>query len=163
MPNTSNLETAIRIAVAAHAGQVDKGGAPYVTHPLRLMNEVDGEDAKIVAVLHDVVEDTAVGIEDLRREGFGERVLAALALVTHRRDEPYADYVVRCKADPVARRVKLADLADNSRLERCILRPERIERDLARLHRYVLSYKFLTDQLSEVDYRSLMSRYGELD
>ena len=159
----ANLERAIAIAVAAHAGQVDKEGAPYITHPLRLMEAVEGEAAKIVAVLHDVVEDTAVTMEDLRREGFSAEVLGALALVTHRKEEPYADYVVRAKGDPVARAVKLADLADNCRLERCILRPERVKRDLARIHRYVLSYKFLTDQIGESEYRALMAEYGELD
>ena len=126
----STLETAIRIAVTAHAGQRDKGGEAYITHPLRLMAAVDGEEAKIVAVLHDVIEDTAVTIDDLRRERFSETVLTAVACVTHRRDEPYADYIVRCKRHPLARQVKLADLADNSRLDRCILRVERIARDL---------------------------------
>jgi hypothetical protein len=159
----STLETAIRIAVTAHAGQVDKGGAAYITHPLRLMAAVESEEARIVAVLHDVIEDTAVTLEDLRREGFSEDVLTAVACVTHRRDEPYADYVVRCKSHPLAREVKLADLADNSRLDRCILRVERMARDLARLHRYVLSYKFLTEQLSEQAYRSFMALHGELD
>lgn len=158
----ATLEAAIRIAVAAHAGQSDKGGAPYITHPLRLMAAVDGESAKIVALLHDVIEDTSVGLDDLRREGFSEDVLSAVDILTHRRNEPYADYVVRCKSHPLARQVKLADLADNSRLDRCILRVERIARDLARMHRYALSYKFLTDRLGESDYRSLMAVYGEL-
>jgi hypothetical protein len=159
----SPLETALRVAIAAHAGQTDKGGAPYITHPLRLMATVDGEEAKIVALLHDVVEDTTVSLDDLRREGFSEAVLAAVDCVTHRREQPYADYVVGCKNNPITRQVKLADLTDNSRLDRCILRSARIARDLARLHRYVLSYKFLTDALSEAEYRSLMKQYGELD
>ncbi len=159
----STLETAIRIAVAAHAGQTDKGGAPYITHPLRLMAAVDEEEAKIVALLHDVVEDTAVGLDDLSREGFSEDILNAVDILTHRRNEPYADYVVGCKSNPLARQVKLADLADNSRLDRCILRVERIAMDLARIHRYLLSYKFLTDRLGESDYRSLMAVHGGLD
>src|SRR6188768_414379 len=98
----SNLEKAIRIAVAAHAGQTDKGGAPYITHPLRLMAAVETEEEKIVALLHDVVEDTTVTLDDLRREGFSDSVLAGVACVTHRRDEPYAEYVIRCKHNPVA-------------------------------------------------------------
>lgn len=159
----STLEAAIRIAVTAHAGQLDKGGEAYITHPLRLMAAVDGEETKMVAVLHDVIEDTTVTLEDLRREGFSETVLAGAACVTHGREEPYADYVVRCKSHPLARQVKLADLLDNSRLDRCILRVERIARDLARIHRYVLSYKFLTDRLGEKEYRSLMALYGELE
>jgi hypothetical protein len=77
--------------------------------------------------------------------------------VTHRQDEPYADYVVRCKGEEVARRVKLADLEDNWRLDRTLLRPQRFGADVARLHRYVLSYKFLTDQITEQQYRSLMA------
>jgi (p)ppGpp synthase/HD superfamily hydrolase len=158
----SGLETAIRVAVSAHAGQTDKGGSPYITHPLRLMDSVETEEEKIVAVLHDVVEDTKVTIDDLKREGFGENVLSGVLCVTHRRDEPYADYVVRCKHHPIARQVKLADLIDNTRLDRCILRVERVERDLARMHRYLLSYKFLKDELSEPDYRALMRKYGEL-
>jgi hypothetical protein len=94
----STLENAIRIAVMAHAGQTDKGGAAYITHPLRLLAAVEPEEAKMVAVLHDVVEDTTVTVEDLRREGFGEGVVAGVACVTHRRGEPYADYVIRCKS-----------------------------------------------------------------
>jgi (p)ppGpp synthase/HD superfamily hydrolase len=152
----ATIEKALQIAARAHEGQKDKEGLPYILHPLRVMHAVQGEDARVVAVLHDVVEDTAVTVEDLRQAGFSERILSALLLVTHRKDEPYADYVVRCKADDVARRVKLADLEDNSRLPRTILRPDRLERDLARIRRYVLSYKFLTDQLSEEQYRLLM-------
>jgi len=159
----ATLEKAISIAVSAHAGQLDKDGAPYITHPLRVMAAVEGEDAKIVGVLHDVVEDTAVTIDDLRRGGFSEDLLVGVECVTHRRDVPYADYVVRCKNHPLARQVKLADLADNSRPERVLLRADRIDRDLARIHRYILSYKFLIDRLSESEYRSLMAVYGELD
>jgi hypothetical protein len=127
------------------------------------MAAVEGDDAKIVAILHDVIEDTSVTIDDLRRDGFSEDLLAGVECVTHRPEDPYTDYVVRCKNHPLARQIKLADLVDNSRPERCLLRVERIDRDWARIHRYILSYKFLTDRLSESDYRSLMAVYGELD
>ncbi len=83
-----------------------------------------------------------------------------MVCVTHGKEEPYADYVVRCKADEVARRVKLADLEDNSRLDRMMLRPERFQGDLARLRRYALSYKFLTDQITEQEYRRLLGEAG---
>lgn len=159
----ATLEKAIRIATTAHSGQRDKDGAPYITHPLRVVAAVEGDDAKIIAILHDVIEDTSVTIDDLRRDGFSESLLNGVECVTHRREDPYTDYVVRCKNHPLARKVKLADLADNSRPERCILRVDRIDRDLARIHRYLLSYKFLIDRLSESDYRSLMALYGELD
>jgi hypothetical protein len=153
----ATIEKAIQIAAGAHEGQKQKDGSPYILHPLRVTHVVQGENTQIVAVLHDIIEDTAVTAEDPRQAGFSERVLSALLLVTHRKDEPYADYVVRCKADDIARRVKLADLEDNSRLPRTLLRPDRLERDLARIRRYVLSDKFLTDQLSEKEYRSLMA------
>jgi (p)ppGpp synthase/HD superfamily hydrolase len=158
----ANLETAIRVAVTGHAGQTDKEGLPYITHPLRLMHAVTDDAAKIVAVLHDVVEDTSVTLDDLRREGFSEAILASVARVTHQKDQPYADYVVACKPDPVAKAVKLADLTDNCSLHRCLLRPNQVARDLARIHRYVLSYKYLTDKLSEEEYRGLMKEHGEL-
>jgi hypothetical protein len=105
---------------------------------------------------HDVIEDTSVTAEDLRRAGFAEKIVAAVECVTHAKNESYADYVVRCKANPIARQVKLADLKDNSRLDRSILRPQRIDTDVARLRKYLLSYKFLTDQITEQQYRELM-------
>src|SRR5262249_31181412 len=141
----ATLEKALQIAAQAHARQKDKEGLPYILHPLRVLNGVEGEEAQIVAILHDVVEDTSVTLADLRQAGFSETVLAAVQCVTHGKDEPYAEYVVRCKANDIARQVKLADLQDNARLSRTILRPQRLQPDLARLHRYVLSYKFLTD------------------
>jgi hypothetical protein len=156
----ATIERALQIAARAHEGQKDKEGLPYVLHPLRMLLAVEGEEAQIVAVLHDVIEDTAVTEADLRQAGFGERVVAAVLCVTHRKEESYADYVVRCKGNDVARRVKLADLADNSRLDRTILRPPRLTADLARIHRYVLSHKFLTDQITEEQYRSLMEAEG---
>ena len=153
----ATIEKALQIAARAHEGQQDKDGRPYILHPLRVMAEVEGEEARIVAVLHDVVEDTAVTIDDLRQAGFGEEVIAAVLCVTHRKEEPYADYVVRCKANDIGRRVKLADLEDNWRLDRVLLRPDRLQADLARIRRYVLSYKFLTDQITEEQYRELMA------
>ena len=156
----ATIEKALQIAARAHEGQVDKEGLPYVLHPLRVMDGVDGTAAKVVAVLHDVIEDTPVTADDLRREGFDEAVVAAVTCVTHRQGEPYADYVVRCKGDDVARRVKLADLGDNARLDRTILRPDRMEHDLARIRRHVLSYKYLTDQITEEQYRAAMKGDG---
>jgi (p)ppGpp synthase/HD superfamily hydrolase len=145
--NMATIEKALQIAAKAHEGQKDKSGLPYILHPLRVMMRVEGEEAQMVAVLHDVIEDTSVTVADLRQAGFSEQVIAAVLCVTHQKDEPYADYVVRCKGNDVARRVKLADLEDNSRLDRILVRPQRFEADVARLRKYVLSYKFLTDQI----------------
>ena len=154
----ATIEKALQIAAKAHEGQKDKEGLPYILHPLRAMMSVTGEEAQIVAVLHDVIEDTSVTADDLRQAGFSEQIVAAVLCVTHRKDEPYADYVVRCKGNEIARQVKLADLKDNSRLDRTILRPARFDTDVARLAKYVLSYKFLTDQLTEQQYRALMEK-----
>jgi hypothetical protein len=156
----ATVEKALQIAAQAHEGQKDKEGQPYILHPLRVMKHVEGEAAQIVAILHDVVEDTQVTLDDLRRAGFTEAVLQAVQCVTHHKDQPYAEYVIACKDNPIARQVKLGDLADNCRLDRTILRPARLQRDLARIHRYFLSYRFLTDQITEQEYRSLMDQCG---
>jgi len=156
----SMLEIAIGIAVRAHAGQLDKEGQPYITHPMRVMASLVGEAAQCVGILHDVVEDTAITLDDLRAAGLSEAIVEAVSLVTHEKSEPYADYVVRCKPHAIARPVKLADLQDNTRLDRSLIRPDRIQADFARIHRYVLSYKFLTDGITEEQYRMLMKMYG---
>lgn len=153
----STLADAIRLAMERHAGQTEKpGGTPYVLHPLRVMERVKDPEAKVVAVLHDVVEDTPTTPDDLRRMGFPERVIQGILSVSRREGESYADFVVRAKADPLGKLVKLADLEDNFNLPRTLLRPDRLDSDLARLRRYALSYKFLTDELAEEQYRAAM-------
>jgi hypothetical protein len=156
----STIAKAIEIAARAHADQKDKEGGSYILHPLRVMMRVEGDPARMVAVLHDTIEDTSLTEEDLRREGFSEDVLAALQLVTHDSRDTYADYVVRCAGNPIAKQVKLADLEDNTRLDRALVRPASLERDLKRLHRYNLSYKFLTGAIKEDEYRQAMAAHG---
>lgn len=129
----STLERAIAIAAEAHAGQVDKGGAPYILHPLRVMLRLDDLEARMAGVLHDVLEDTEVTLERLRSEGFPEAVLSAIQSVTKVPGETYEAFVARAAEDPIGRRVKLADLADNSDLSR-IASPT--EQDLQRLEKY---------------------------
>ncbi len=114
----STLETAIRVAAEAHAGVLDRQNQPYILHAIRVMMGVDDPEARVVAVLHDVVEDTPVTLDRLRDHGFAEHILTSVDAVTHRDGESYADYVVRCKSDPVGRQVKLSDLRDNSRIDR---------------------------------------------
>ena len=115
----STLERAIVIAAEAHAGRTDKAGAPYILHPLRMMMDLISAEERIVAVLHDVCEDCpGWTFERLRGEGFSEEILAALDLVTKRKGEPYEDFALRAAANPIGRRVKLADLRDNSDLSR---------------------------------------------
>ena len=115
----STLERAIVIAAEAHAGITDKGGAPYILHPLRMMMDLTSAEERIVAVLHDVCEDCpGWTFERLRGEGFSEEILAALDSVTKREGEPYEGFALRAAANPIGRRVKLADLRDNSDLSR---------------------------------------------
>lgn len=128
------LQRAIEIAVEAHRDQVDKAGAPYVLHPLRLMLRVAGNDAMIAAVLHDVVEDTDWTIDRLRREGFSETVLAAIDCLTRRDGETYEEFIERAAVNPVARRVKLADLEDNMDIRRIRMFGPNAHDRLARYH-----------------------------
>lgn len=106
------------VALVAHAGARDKAGKPYIDHPARVAAAVEGDAAKAVAWLHDVVEDTACTLDDLRAGGFGEAVVRGVDGMTRREGEAYLDFVRRAAADPVARRVKLADVRDNMDLSR---------------------------------------------
>lgn len=110
---------AMRIAYAAHHGQLDYNGVPYIFHPIHLAEAMDDEFSCCAALLHDVVEDTAVTMEELARE-FPEEVIAALKMLTHDDDTPYFDYVWAIKSNPIARKVKLADLNHNSDQTRCV-------------------------------------------
>lgn len=129
----STLERAIAIAAEKHAGQTDKAGEPYILHPLRVMLRLSTEEERIAAVLHDVVEDCGVTLDDLRAEGFPSAVLRAIDSVTKRKDETYDAFVARAAVDPIGRRVKLADLEDNSDLSR-LANPT--DRDRERVKKY---------------------------
>ncbi|TFD59188.1 HD domain-containing protein [Cryobacterium suzukii] len=110
----SQLHDAITLARTAHAGQVDKLGAPYIYHPLAVMQRVRGTDAKIVAVLHDVVEDTEVTLDDLRCRGFSEEIVEAVDAVTKVKGASLAESMARVKASPLALVVKKADISHNA-------------------------------------------------
>ena len=136
----STLERAIEIAAMAHAGQIDKAGEAYILHPLRLMLTMDSNVGRIVAVLHDVVEDSGITLDQLRAEGFGEDALAAIDALTKRDGESKMDSAARAKDNPVALRVKLADNADNQDMTRI---GNVTEKDLARLEEYKRVRAFL--------------------
>jgi (p)ppGpp synthase/HD superfamily hydrolase len=130
------IEQAIAIAVKAHAGQTDKAGQPYILHPLRVMLRVQTPEERIAAVLHDVVEDCGVTLDELRAAGFPEAALEAVEILTHApqvSEEEYFDAIRRAAAHPIARRVKRADLEDNLDIRRIAVLTER---DLARLNKY---------------------------
>ncbi len=129
----TELERAISIAVERHAEQVDKAGWPYILHPLRVMFQMDTEAGMITAVLHDVVEDTPVTSRDLEREGFDNEVIAAIDSVTNRPGETYDDFIERAAANPIGRKVKMADLRDNLDISRIA---EPTQKDYERLKKY---------------------------
>jgi len=129
----SDLQRALEIAVDSHKSQRQKDGTPYALHPIRLSMSLQSEEQKIVALLHDVVEDTDWTFEDLIEEGFNDHVIEALRLLTHTDGSPYEDYIERLASNPLARAVKKADLADNMDLKRI---PEPSEKDFARLQKY---------------------------
>lgn len=117
---TEQTKNALKLCFAAHKEQLDKSGLPYVFHPFHLAEQMTDEITTVVALLHDVVEDTDYTLDQLRAMGFPEKAMEALALLTHDPTVPYMDYVAAIKPNPVARAVKLADLrhnSDRSRLE----------------------------------------------
>lgn len=109
----SSLEKAIQIAVLAHTQQKDRFGRPYILHPLRMLVRLDTEAEQIVAALHDVLEKSHWTLRELKKEGFAPEILAAVECLTKREGEPYLEYIRRARVDPLARRVKAADLHDH--------------------------------------------------
>ncbi|MDO5058620.1 MAG: HD domain-containing protein [Neisseria sp.] len=129
----ATLEKAIELAARYHAGQTDKGGSPYILHPLRVMMAVADERAKMAAVMHDLIEDTPLTAADLREHGFEEAVVEAVIALTKKRGENRIEAAHRAAANPIARQVKLADVADNMDLSRL---PVVSEKDLDRMAQY---------------------------
>ena len=129
----STLERAIEIATKAHLGQTDKGGEPYILHPLRVMLRMTTQEERIAAVLHDAVEDSEWTLDMLSQEGFPPSILHALDALTKRPGEDRISAARRAAADPLARAVKLADNAENSDLSRI---PNPSAKDLERMEQY---------------------------
>ena len=125
----ASLQRALEITVEAHKNQKQKDGTPYALHPIRLSLSLDTEEQKIVALLHDVVEDTEWTFEDLEREGFSGTIMAALRLLTHNDGSAYDEYVARLASNPLAKAVKMADLTDNMDFKRIPTPPKRTSPD----------------------------------
>ena len=158
----ATIDDALNLISRHFAGLTDEDGEPYVMHCIRVMQGVEGEHAKQVALMHDLVEDTPVTLEELRDRNFAPEVVEAVDLVTHPDAMSYADYVVRLKKNPIARQVKMSDLRDNSSIARVLYRPaESLEKDLRRIQKYILSYQFLQDRLSEDEYLKYMAMVQE--
>ena len=109
---------AMHIAYNAHHGQLDKSGAPYIFHPIHLAEQMENEASCCAALLHDVVEDTNITLEDLRKD-FPEEIVEAVRLLTHEKGVPDVEYLTAIKANPIALKVKLADNAHNADQTRC--------------------------------------------
>lgn len=138
------LDKAILIAAQAHLSQKDKYDAPYILHPLRMALRFRAETEMIVAVLHDVVEDNPDwSFDRLRQEGFSEEVIQAVDHLTRREDETYEEFTERAGKNPLARKVKLADLEDNMDLKRI---KSLTEKDKDRLARYHKAWVKLSDR-----------------
>ena len=141
-----NLARAIEIAVSAHKDQVDKGGNPYILHPLRVMMSLETNEERIVGVLHDVIEDSEWTPEDLAKEGFSEEIIDAIWSVTktdseHGTEEGYFRFVERAKQNPIGAKVKIADLRDNLDVSRI---PTLDKAALERINKYKKSLEILS-------------------
>ena len=140
---TPETKKAMKLCFEAHKDQTDKSGLPYVFHPFHVAKQMHDEKTTIVALLHDVVEDTSYTLQDLRAIGFNQEVLDAIALMTHDKNVPYMEYVAKIRENPIARAVKLADLRHNSDLTRM---DEITETELKRVEKYKAAMQRLTEK-----------------
>ncbi len=137
-----DYEKALQIAKRAHEGQLDKGGKEYVLHPIRVASKLSLEKEKIVAVLHDVIEDTTVTAEDLYQEGFSPEIVDAIVALSRKEGESYKEFILRVKKNDLAKKVKAADIEDNMDLSRIALPGEK---DFRRNEKYKKAYKLLSE------------------
>lgn len=142
MINTELTRKAMNIAYNAHMNQFDKAGVPYIYHPIHLAEQMDTETECIVALLHDVVEDTEVTFEQLEKD-FPKEVIESIRLLTHGDDVNYMEYIKELSQSPIAKKVKIADVLHNSdetRLEKITIK------DVARRERYKKALEFLQNK-----------------
>ena len=139
---TADTKKALKFCFEAHKNQTDKSGLPYVFHPFHLAGQMETEETVIVALLHDVVEDTEYTFDDIRKLGFSEDIIKALMLLTHDPALDYLEYVAAIKKNPIAKAVKLADLRHNSDLSRL---DGITEKDIARREKYLAAIKLLEE------------------
>ena len=134
------LQFALELAIQKHKNQKDKSGKPYILHPLHVMETVKSDDAKIVAILHDIIEDTDVTEKDLLNAGLSKHIVDAIVMLTRTDDIDYMDYVKKVSSNPLAKEVKLADLQHNMDLRRI---STLTEKDLDRTRKYQIAYHYL--------------------
>ena len=140
----SMLGKAIALAAKVHEEQTDKGGKPYILHPIRMMMRLrtDDEELMAIAILHDVVEDSDVTLEDLYMMGFSVRIIAGVDALTKREGESYDDFIHRCAANPDSKLVKREDIKDNSDVTRL---KGLTEKDFRRMEKYCKAYEYLKE------------------
>lgn len=143
---TPKTKAALKLCYIAHKDQVDKAGLPYVFHPFHLAEQMLDEDTTVVALLHDVLEDTEITLNELREAGYGENVLEALQLLCHEDGVPYMEYIIRLRENRLAKIVKLADLQHNSDLSRLDVADERA---VARREKYLAAMQLLMNEACE--------------
>lgn len=139
---TEKTKLALRLCFDAHKDQADKSGLPYVFHPFHVAEQMSDETTTVVALLHDVIEDSDYTLDDICAMGFGDEVVTALALMTHEEGVPYMDYVAGLRDNPTARAVKLADLRHNSDLSRLDVVDDKA---LKRVEKYAAAIRLLED------------------
>lgn len=140
--NVDLLSKALNIATKAHDGQTDKAGAPYIFHPIRVANRCSSDEERIVALLHDTIEDTDVTPDNLLSDGFPRSIVDAILSVTRNDDESYDDFIKRARLNSIGKQVKLHDLEDNMDITRL---NELTEKDLNRLNKYLKAYRCLKE------------------
>ena len=140
----SMVDLALSIARQAHEGQLDKAGVDYIEHPIYVASQVDTEEEKAVALLHDVIEDSSVTAEELLNAGLPETVVTAIQILSKKKGQDYQTYLENVKSNPLARVIKLADLKHNSDLSRL---PSISAKDRERLKKYKKAMDFLSSEL----------------
>lgn len=136
------ISKALLFATTGHINQIDKGGEDYILHPIRIMQNMDTIEEKLVAILHDTMEDCKATEEDLKNIGMPKDVIEAVKVLTKEKREDYSQYIKRVKQNSIARRVKIADLEDNMNLKR-IKSPT--EKDFERFKKYQRAYDYLIE------------------
>ena len=134
------FQIALELAVEKHKNQTDKAGNPYILHPLHVMENVNSKEGKIVAILHDIIEDTDVTEDYILKIGLSKRIVDAVVALTRSEDIDYQEYIKNLSSNPLAKEVKLADLEHNMDLKRL---PTLEEKDLERNRKYQIAYHYL--------------------
>ena len=134
------FQKALELAVEKHKNQTDKAGNPYILHPLHVMENVNSKEGKVVAILHDIIEDTDITEDYLLKIGLSKRIVDAVVALTRSEDMDYQEYIKNLSSNPLAKEVKLADLEHNMDLKRL---PTLEEKDLERNRKYQIAYHYL--------------------